>query len=63
MNEEIIRVLDYLAEFVLFLPLIFIDKVIIVEINQIIKYPVLEFGNFLQLIEIWLLIIANPGTN
>ena len=56
-------VLTYLTEFVLLLPKYFINEVILVEINQIIKGPPIEFGELLCFIGIWMLIKSNPVTN
>ena len=52
MNKEFIIVFTYLKSFFLFLPNYFIDKVIIVHINQIIKGPALEFGESLHFVSI-----------
>ena len=55
--------LNYLTGFVLLLPKAFANEVILVEKNQIIKVPSLEFGDFLRFVGIWLLITENSGTN
>ena len=46
MNKECISVLTYLTAFVLFLPKRFVDEVILIETNRIIKGPDIDFGEF-----------------
>ena len=41
----------------------FVNEVIMVETNIIIKGPDLEFGEFLQLLGIYMLMTENSGTN
>ena len=41
----------------------FLDKIIMVETYRTIKGPYLDFGEFLWVIGIWVLMKANPGTN
>ena len=63
MNEECISVLIYLTGFFLFLPKRFVDEIILIETNRIIKGPGTEFDEFLRLIGIWMSMTENPGTN
>ena len=63
MNKECINVLTYLTAFFLFLPKKFVGEFIMVHTNSIVKGPNLDFGGFLRLIGIWMLITENPGTN
>ena len=63
MNEECISVLTYLTAFVHFLPIFFVNEVILVETNRRIKGPDPDFGEFPRLIGIWMLMTENPGTN
>ena len=62
-NEEFISVLNYLMTLFLLQPNPPPYEVIYTETNQIIKVLALEFGEFLQIILIWTLIIVNLGTN
>ena len=55
--------MTYLKEVLLFLPKYFVNDVILVDTNIIIKVPALEFGEFLQFIGVGILITENPGTN
>ena len=55
--------LTYPTEFVILQEKYFIDEVVISETNRIIKGPALEFGEFVRLIDIWMLIIDNPEKN
>ena len=55
--------LIYLTGFTLLLPKGFFNEVILVEMNQRIKVPALEFCEFLRFIGIWMSMTANPGMN
>ena len=61
-NEDF-SVLTWLTAFILFLTKYFTYEVITVDINNMLKWPELEFGEFLWFIGICLSIIDNPGTN
>ena len=60
-NGEFISVLDYLITCVIFLPKVFIYKVVLLVEYLLIKVPALEFGDFLQFVGISMLITYNPG--
>ena len=55
--------MTYLIVFVLFLPIYFVGEVILVDTNRIIKGPYLDCGEFLRFVGIWMLMIADSGTN
>ena len=62
-NKELISVLNYLIEFVLFVLKCFVDEVILVETNKRTKGPDLDFGKFLRFIGIRMFMTSNPVTN
>ena len=63
MNGEFINILTYQTQFPLVLPKMFVNEVFLVDTNRIIRVPDLDLGELFQFIRIWLLIVANPGTN
>ena len=63
MTNQYIILLNYLTALVIFLPKTCVYEDILEETNRIMKGPDLDFGEFLQLIGIWMVMADNPGTN